>query len=303
MKLLRDRIRHIFFKKTLSEKRPHYEYLKNKWTERHGKLKSTLWNKHQQSLQWILKNVPTQKIAMGSLSGLMLLAPSVSLPSPNLITPVYSIAEDIQKGSFLVSDLANVLPPEVRPLTFSEETEITRILSRDLGFKVTAEIDGKRLNRNYGIIGAEQHLARYPEDSMATHFDSQEETNKFYSSGMAPGLGAWGYIGDTMREKYYIAVQTFLSEGFNARFVEYRDFFKYRKMVVVNPQNGKAIVVVIGDAGPAVWTGKHLGGSPEVMDYLKRQDGAKRGPVLYFFIDDPQDKVRLGPIEVLESRG
>ena len=56
--------------------------------------------------------------------------------------------------------------------------------------------------------------------------------------------------------------------------------------------------MVIGDAGPAVWTGKHLGGSPEVMYYLEREDGARRGPVLYFFIDDPQDLVPLGPIQV-----
>jgi hypothetical protein len=68
-------------------------------------------------------------------------------------------------------------------------------------------------------------------------------------------------------------------------------------MLVVNPHNGRAIVVVIGDAGPAEWTGKHLGGSPEVMKYLERVDGRARGPVLYFFIDDPEDRVPLGPVE------
>ena len=69
-------------------------------------------------------------------------------------------------------------------------------------------------------------------------------------------------------------------------------------MLVVNPENGKAMVVVIGDAGPAAWTGKHLGGSPEVMRYLERQDGRARGPVLYFFIDDFDDNITLGPIEI-----
>ena len=75
-------------------------------------------------------------------------------------------------------------------------------------------------------------------------------------------------------------------------------FFKFRKMIVVNPENGKGMVVVIGDAGPAQWTGKHLGGAPEVMSYLERQDGRARGPVLYYFIDDPEDKIPLGPIVV-----
>ena len=34
------------------------------------------------------------------------------------------------------------------------------------------------------------------------------------------------------------------------------------------------------------------------MSYLERFDGAQKGPVLYFFIDDPEDKIPLGPINV-----
>ena len=32
------------------------------------------------------------------------------------------------------------------------------------------------------------------------------------------------------------------------------------------------------------------------MHYLERVDGSLKGPVLYFFIDDPDDKIKLGPI-------
>jgi hypothetical protein len=71
-------------------------------------------------------------------------------------------------------------------------------------------------------------------------------------------------------------------------------------MLVVNPSNGKAIVVVIGDVGPGDKTGKSLGGSPEVMTYLQRYDGEQKGPVLYFFIDDTHDTIPLGPIEPKE---
>ena len=67
-------------------------------------------------------------------------------------------------------------------------------------------------------------------------------------------------------------------------------------MIVVNPDNGKAVVAAIGDAGPAPYTGKHLGGSPEVMSHLERQDGAAKGPVLYFFINDKENKIPLGPV-------
>ena len=168
-------------------------------------------------------------------------------------------------------------------------------------------MDGKRLNTTYGIIGQEQHLARFPGDNMFSHFDKPSEADKYWSYGMAPGLGAWRYFTnesgtltqkDIDREKYYIAVQTFLSPGFDSNSKEYTDFFKYRKMLVVNPQNGNAVVADIADAGPSPWTGKQLGGSPEVMSYLERFDGAQKGAVLYFFIDDPNDTIPLGPVNL-----
>lgn len=289
-------------------KSSHYKHLRDKWTARHRELSKQLFQKHGEALRLVSQKVTPQMLAAGTLGGLLLLSPPAKpiLPAPNLIAASSELGSALPKSTFLVSDLANVLPKAVQPLTSSEEQQVAEILSRTFGFNVTAELEGKRLNRSFGIIGAEQHLSRYPGDSMATHFTTQEEASQFSSSGMAPGLSAWGYFAQSkaamteqakLREKYYIAVQTFLAPDFNSRFAEYRDFFKYRKMLVVNPQNGKAVVVVIGDAGPAVWTGKHLGGSPEAMAHLERVDGPRRGPVLFFFIQDPEDKVPLGPIE------
>jgi hypothetical protein len=206
---------------------------------------------------------------------------------------------------FLVYDLRNVLPSDVRPLTSDEEKNVSEILTRDFGIPVSAELDGKKLNTTYGIIGLEQHLPRFPGDNIFTHFNNNADTQQYWAYGMTQGLGAWGYFTDSSgtltqkdidREKYYIAVQTFLAPGFDSNPKEYTDFFKYRKMLVVNPQNGKAIVADIADAGPSPWTGKQLGGSPEVMSYLERVDGSQRVPVLYFFIDDPNDTIPLGPV-------
>lgn len=245
---------------------------------------------------------------MGSLGGLLLLAsPHTPLIASSSTEGKSSQAQvlDIDEKPSLVSDLSLVLPSTIRVLTDDEERRVADVLSRTFGSRVTPELNGKRLNRSYGLIGLEQHLARFPGDNMKIHFDTQEEAINYYGDGMAPGLGAWRYFTsskealtekDKMREKYYIAVQTFLVPDYNQRVSEYRDFFKYRKMLVVNPTNGKAIVAVIGDVGPAEWTGKHLGGSPEVMMYLERVDGRGKGPVLYFFIDDPNDTIPLGQI-------
>ena len=284
----------------------HYIRLRDKWIERHKDLQEKLWVKHGDVINDFVNS--TKNFAIGSISGLMLFAsPAANLLGPTNALTVKEHKLPVEKNIFLVSDLNNVLPEDVRPLTPEEEDSVTVILNRDFGLKTTAELEGIRLNRSYGYMGAEQHLARFPGDTMATHFESGENSAKYYSSGMAPGLGAWGYFARSSseltqkvidQEKYYIAVQTFLAPGFDENVRKYITFFKFRKMLVVNPDNGYAMVVVIGDAGPGESTGKSLGGSPEVMKYLERVDGKARGPVLYFFIDDPEDKIPLGPVEM-----
>jgi len=286
-------------------KHNHYKYLAQKWTKKHQDLSKQFSKKHKNSHEWLINN--SKQLAVGSLGGLLLLTTPAGALNERPTQVVSAQVPQIDSKTFLISNLSNLIPESVRPLTETEEVQIGDLLSKSYGIRVSATLNDLRLNRSYGLIGAEQHLARYPGDSMSTHFDGKsEDSNKYYSSGMAPGLGAWGYFAtsrsalteeDTMKEKYYIATQTFLAPDYNQRVGEYRDFFKHRKMLVVNPQNGKAVVAVIGDAGPAQWTGKHLGGSPEVMKHLERVDGKARGPVLYFFIDDPNDEIRLGPVE------
>lgn len=229
------------------------------------------------------------------------------LPAPNLIVSREGILKGYDQNVLLAERLSEKVPKEIRPLSPLEEEDIVNILSRNFGLKVTSEMNGIRLNRNYGLIGGEQHLYRYPGDNLYAHADSATDFANYGGAGIAPGLGAWGYFAsskqefnevDKNRERYYLAIQTFLAPGFAENFGKYRDFFKFRKMLVVNSRTGQAVVAVIGDAGPAEWTGKHLGGSPEVMDILGLATGPRKGPVLYFFIDDPEDKIPLGPVKV-----
>ncbi len=286
---------------------PVYHKLADRWVKKHKDLQEKFWIKHGDTIHDFVNN--TRNFAVGSVSALMLLSsPAASLLPPSTSLSVQENQLPADKSVFLISDLSKVVPQEVRPLTTDEENSVSEVLSRNFGFKVAAELSGIRLNRSYGLIGAEQHLMRYPGDTMDTHFSPDGSGDPATAgSGMAPGLGGWGYFApsrdaltskDSDREKYYIAVQSFLAPGFADHTREYITFFKFRKMLVVNPQNGKAVVADIGDAGPAEWTGKHLGGSPEVMKYLERFDGAQRGPVLYYFIDDPNDTVPLGPVNV-----
>ncbi len=284
----------------------HYEKLSKKWIKRHVEIQEGLWKQHRPVLEHIQKNA--KQWAVSSLAGLLLLVtPATNIPLPQFnTTKEKSLFPDLNTQQAFLVDLAGTVPSEVRELSPQEETRIATILTQHTGIPVSAELQGIRLNRSYGYIGKEQHLARFPGDTIQAHVDNPTDATTVLSDGMAPGLGGWGYFApfgqttpeDIKREKYYIAVQTFLSPGWMENTKKYSDFFKWRKMLVVNPQNGKAIVADIGDAGPAVWTGKSLGGSPEVMTYLERVDGAGRGPVLYFFVDDPENKVPLGPVQI-----
>lgn len=280
-------------------KRPHFEYLKNKWTLRHRAIQNKFWEKHGNTLK---------HLALGSMGGLMLLSsPTHQLPAPNFTASRDDILKDYDRNVLLAQSLSDKIPEEIEPLDLEEEKDIIDILSRSFGFKVTAAMDNIRLNRNYGLIGGEQHLYRYPGDNLYAHADSASDWAKYGGAGIASTLGAWGYFSpsqkefgeiDKQRERYYLAIQTFLAPGFAENFVKFRDFFKFRKMLVVNVKTGHSVVAIIGDAGPAEWTGKHLGGSPEVMDALGLAEGPRKGPVLYFFIDDPKNEVPLGPIKI-----
>ena len=291
-----------FWKKNRSQ----YELLRDKWATRHHEIQKAFLSRHKKSIRSILQT--SKEMTLGGMAGMLLLSTPVvlELPQNSVLQEQQAEFESVDKSLFLVADLERVLPKDYRVLNGNQENVIEDILNREFGIKVKAELENKRLERTFGYIGAEQHLMRYPGDTIDTHFESQEDYSKFLSSGMAPGRGAFGYFArsraemtqqDVLEEKYYIAVQTFRADGYNQRTREYVDFFKYRKMLVVNPKNGKAIVVVIGDAGPGISTGKHLGGSPEVMRYLESKDGKLRDAVLFFFLDDPDNKVALGPLE------
>jgi len=288
----------------------HYVKLKTHWQKKHKELRQTVRTKHKQAFEWMGEKVPAKEHLAGAAVGALMLTNAMPAVSANIPAPIEdNVPEEqikIDKTDILLAHMSAILPAEVKSLSAEQEGLIGQTLSEDFGIRVSATFEGKKLNRSYGFIGAEQHLMRYPGDIMYSHLNSEEMSDKYIrSSGMAPGRGAWGYFArskaemadmDVQREKWYLAAPTFLAPGFMDNVKEHYEWFKYRKMLVVNPKTGQAVVAVIGDAGPAAWTGKTLGGSPEVMIALGLHQGPRKGGVLYYFIDDPQDKVPLGPI-------
>lgn len=282
------KIRHLEAKKAFSKKYPHVEkYLAEKGID--------LAKIRQHS---------AKIIGAGALTGTLLL----SSPTQKALPTAQEIADKLksEKGEgeakfpqkLLVDTLTKSLPKKTRPLTRSEEKYLEQVFENIIGVPARATLEGEHLNTTYGLIGAEQHLKRYPGDTVANH-------KPYLKEGIAPGLGAWGYFapskdkltGDLEEtERWYAVVQTLYLPDWNTRQPYLRNWYKYRKVLIVNTQNGQAVVAAIADSGPAAWTGKHFGGSPEVMEYLGGPR-YKKGAVVLFFVDDPENKVPLGPVE------
>jgi hypothetical protein len=254
-----------------------------------------------------LRHHSAKIIGAGALTGSLLLGQAENagnLPPPSEIAEKFRAQTRAQAFGLpqeaLVNSLASILPERSRSLTREEEKKIEQILFTALGIKARAALEGEHLNTTYGLIGAEQHLRRYPGDTLGYH-----GSGDVLDEGIAPGLGAWGYFSNSRpnmtadiveKEKWYAVAQTLYLPDWNSRQPYLQNWYKYRKVLIVNTQNGNAVVADIADSGPAAWTGKHFGGSPEVMDYLGGPR-YKKGQVIFFFVDDPQNRIPLGPVE------
>ncbi len=237
--------------------------------------------------------------ATAAVAGSMLFAQP--LTRQVLSTPANQIATMTadQLRTTLVNQLANILPPKVQPLTPEEEQAISREINAVWGIDARGTLAGEHLNTTYGVIGAEQHIPRYPGDTINQH-------DAYQQAGITPGLGGWGYFAPSKnqmtqdlyaKETWYVAVQTLYLPDWRERLPYLIQWYKYRKVLVVNVKNGKTVVADVADAGPADWTGKHFGGSPEVMAYLGLNVGMQKGAVLLFFVNDPGNEIPLGPVE------
>lgn len=239
------------------------------------------------------------------LAGAGLVGALITMPAPKslalapLPTQTSQPAENtLTVRQKLMASLQSLLPHQPGKLTPEVVTKVEKVIFENTQIPAKAVLEGQTLNHQLGYIGFEQHLIRFPGDSLAQHDDIQE-------AGMAPGRGAFGFFAkeqgsfttrEYLREKYYCVVQTLYLDNWNRDHSFLKDWYAFRKMIVINPVNGLAVVCDIADAGPAEWTGKQFGGSPETMQALDLNKGPRKGLILMLFVDDPNNQIPLGPI-------
>lgn len=282
---------------------------------------NSIVEKHSASLDWLrehkldlkeLKQDQVKRLAAATATGMLLLTPGSmgmrDLPEPQeqretgtMGTDVASLGTQSDPGAALAEKLREKLQT-------GNEPEVEKVVGEEFKIPVKYEIDGYRMNVNTGLMGAEQHLYRWAGDTVDKHLENDGDRQMFGRSGIAPNRGAYGYFGNSGdkvaadRERYYFAVQTFLSPTWQNDVKGTYNFFRFRKMIAINTKTGQAVVGVVGDAGPAKFTGKSFGGSPEVMHYVGLGSGPRKGEVLMLFVDDPTDQIPLGPVKIGEGK-
>ena len=282
------------------------EFLRNKLKLKNLEAKRSLFEKYPHVEKFFadkgldlskIREHSAKIITTGALTGTLLFAPpTISKSIPAIASIVKNLSDfegakpEAPRQETLLSSLKQILPQKIGALDRTQEKTLEQVFSQTIGVNAKATLEGEHLNTTYGYIGAEQHLARFPGDSMAVHPKIPQ-----LDEGIAPGLGAWGYV-PAAEEKWYAVVQTLYLPDWAKRQPYLSNWYKHRKVLIVNTMNGNAVVADIADSGPAAWTGKQFGGSPEVMNYLGGPR-YKKGPVIVFFVDDPKNQVPLGPVE------
>ncbi len=294
-----------------------YQQLKSIVNQHRDQAKRAFENKHRQAAEFFDQTIPleqlrehsTKLIASAAFTSNLIL-PSANhllpfprpVPAPTPKTTDFGAALVLtgENENRLVRELEKILTKDGSGLSIGDENAIAKLIEKTYAIRATAELEGKRLNTSFGRTGYEQHLPRYPGDDISQHDEWKEE-------GMTPGVGAWGYFADSkatmtnddyLKEKYYMVAQTWLSANWTQDPLAMYNWFKQRKMIMINPGNGRAVVGVLGDSGPAEWTGKVFGASPETMYHLRANTGMRNEKVLLFFVDDGENKVPLGPVGI-----
>jgi len=184
-------------------------------------------------------------------------------------------------------------------LAKQDEMYLEQQLTDLFGFEVNAELEGVRLPHSIGIMTALPHLRRHPTDTLKDH-------GRVHAAGIRDVRGGFGWFTEmgqltpagTLQEEYYFAVPAQFLPTWQSSPSLVKNWLKFRKMVMINPTDQRAVVGCVGDLGPSEWVHYQFGGSPETIVDGKVWSPQTRGHVLLFFINDPMNQVQLGPLDL-----
>ncbi|EKD57264.1 MAG: hypothetical protein ACD_57C00357G0001, partial [uncultured bacterium] len=150
-----------------------------------------------------LRQKSNQILASAGLIGAILTSPILSATQQASISINQDNQEAKKSNSLkLLGFLQEKLPHSTYKFTPEEAKVVEQQIKENININAVAYLDDQSLNHHLGYIGFEQHLTRYPGDSLGQHNELQE-------AGIAPGRGAFGYFA---KDANTFTTQDFLRE-------------------------------------------------------------------------------------------
>lgn len=198
----------------------------------------------------------------------------------------------------IVSKLAALVSLPPGQLDSESELYLEQQLSELLGFQVSSSLKGQRLLYNTGKVKALPHLKLHPTDTKDSH--------EYPYAGISSKRSAFGWFlldgkvseQSESHEKYYCSLPLYFFPEWQGNHKELKKWFKYRKVVLINPFENRAVVCVVGDIGPNTQSRYQFGASPEAVVEGKFWSPRSNGKILVLFVEDTHDTVKLGPTKI-----
>ncbi len=225
-------------------------------------------------------------------------APIPASPVPATANPVVQWVSTEEHRS-IMEKLCTTVKQAAGNLPREQSLYLEQQLTDLLGFEVASELDGYHLPYTLGVLSALPHLKRHPQDQIAQH-------DVFQEAGLSEKRSSFGWFTDmgqltpaaVEKEKYYVSLPIELLPEWRTNSQALKSWYKYRKVVIINPMNERAVVASVGDVGPGDWMQHQFGASPEVIRQLEVWDLKSQGRVFVFFVNDPEEKVPLGFLDI-----
>jgi len=138
-------------------------------------------------------------------------------------------------------------------------------------------LEGIPLPAYSGKVGREQHLClKVSQEPAALHYaisgtPTDAQNGMAWEEGGGSGYGAWGKAPPVPDERYYINMRWNYTDLHGQPILAPKDWYYRKRVLVINPANNKRVIASIVEYGPATWTGRVSGLSPEAMLVLDAQ--------------------------------
>ena len=151
-----------------------------------------------------------------------------------------------------------------------------------LGFEITSSLDGQRLTHSFGKIQALNAFSLQPHAQSETTVSVRGATVRLGR----PTLG-WDKSPDAIGTKQFLlANHLLLLEDWHHKYAHYKKWYKWRKLLLINPFNRIAVVVELASYALPNPMQFQFGGSPDLIRASQAWSPEAQGLVCVFFIPD-----------------